>query len=92
METKLEDELFMQTPEEAARRVGRSVEELKRDGLAVYLVANLERKPQGFRSLWNKWARGKANMPLSVETAAKHPEQVEQARFALQHLGREIPA
>lgn len=81
--------LWRLTPEEAASAHGMTVEELKENGRVVYLAADLRRHSQGYRDLWNRWARGKSNMPLAVETALDDPRSVDSSWTVLEYLGRE---
>jgi hypothetical protein len=76
-------------PDELVELHKLDMDTLKADSLDVYLAAApASRNSKGFQSLWNKWARGKSNMPLCVERAAGDPREGDAARTVLDYLAR----
>lgn len=78
-------EYYSLSPQELAEFQELDLDTLKRDAKDIYLVSG-HRTEQGFRDLWNRWARGKSNMPLCVESAAEDPREGDSARTVLEYM------
>lgn len=85
MSTTVEQPIWEKTPQEAAEEYGLDIETMRSRSLKAYLMHDERRTEAGFRALWSKWERGKANMPLCVQTALETGDAVD---IVSEFLGR----